>query len=88
MYETNNDMPAAYMRLRTLLDALTVNTLRFCLDGKSEDEVIHRMKGVEADLMNMIEIVGGVTPCADGYFNCGGVCVPYACFEKFARSSE
>ncbi len=87
MYESY-DMPAAYMRLRTLLDALTVNTLRYCLDGKDADDVVQRMKGVEADLMNMIEIVGGASPCADGYFNCGGVCVPYACFEKYARSAE
>ena len=84
----SSDMAAAYMRLRTLLDALTVNTLRYCLDGQTADEVAFRMKGVEADLMNMIEVVGGVAPCADGYFNCGGVCVPYACFERFAKSAE
>jgi hypothetical protein len=82
------DFPAAYMRIRTLLDALTVNTLRYCLDGETSDEVVSRMKSVEAEMMHMIEVVGGEAPCAPGYFNCGGVCLPYACFERYAKSAD
>jgi hypothetical protein len=78
---TATDFPTAYMRLRTLLDALAVNTLRYCMDGVDPDAKISRMKGVEADLMNMIEHVGGEAPCDAGYYNCGGVCVPYSCLE-------
>ena len=82
------DFPTAYMRLRTLLDALEVNTLRYCLDGADSDDCISRMITVQADLMNVIEHVGGEAPCPDGYFNCGGVCVPYSCVEEFMDQAE
>ncbi len=85
---TTLDFASAYMRLRTLLDSLEVNTLRYCLDGVDRDDCVSRMIGLEADLLNVIEHVGGESPCPDGYFNCGGVCVVYSCAEEFLQQSE
>jgi hypothetical protein len=80
--------PTSYMRLRTILDALVVNTLRHCLDGGDADECMIRMEKIEGELLEMVKQVGGDAPCDMGYFNCGGVCVPYACFEEFVASAE
>ncbi len=85
---TTTDFPTAYMRLRTLLDSLEVNTLRFCLDGKDPDEFVSRVMGLEGELMNLIGRVGGGTPCDTGYFNCGGVCVPYQCYTQMIQDSK
>ena len=85
-YET--DFPKSYMRLRTLLDALQVNALRYCLDGADHIECVSRMGAVESELIEFIGKVGGEAPCDAGYYNCGGVCVPYQCFEAFLHSSE
>lgn len=76
------------MRLRTLLDALEVNTLRYCMDGANRPDCISRMEGIEAQLMDMIEHVGGEAPCDPGYYNCGGVCVPYSCIEQAMQAAE
>lgn len=84
---TSTDFPTAYMRLRTLLDALVTNTMRYCLDDEDPVICVNRMQSVEGELMSMIESVGGQAPCDPGYFNCGGVCVPYSCFEKFTQQS-
>lgn len=84
---TTTDFPAAYMRLRTLLDALEVNTLRYCMDGNDRDLWISRIESVEAELLNMIGRVNGKAPCGPGYFNCGGVCVPYPCWEQAMKQT-
>ncbi len=83
----NNDFPIAYMRLRTLLDAVVVNTMRYCMDGENADDCVARINGVEDELINMIGRVGGEAPCDEGYFNCGGVCVPYACVEGISAQA-
>lgn len=83
MTDTNN-FTESYMRLRTLLDSLTVNTLRYCLDGEDPQVKIDRVNSIEGDLLNLIQKVGGEPGeggCDPGYFNCGGVCVPYACVQ-------
>lgn len=79
--------PTSYMRLRTILDSLVTNTLRHCLDGVDAADCISRMEGIEDELLGMIKQVGGDAPCDMGYFNCGGVCVPYACFEEFSKAA-
>jgi hypothetical protein len=84
---TTTDFPGSYMRLRTLLDALVVNTLRYCLDGEDPLVCISRMEGIEGELVSMINRVNGEAPCDPGYFNCGGVCVPYACLESFTQKA-
>ncbi|HVF46948.1 MAG TPA: hypothetical protein VNA17_05215 [Pyrinomonadaceae bacterium] len=86
---TGTDFPTAYMRLRTLLDALQVNVMRYCLDEtKDPEESVARMEGLDEELMSVIEHVGGGAPCDAGYYNCGGVCVPYQCFEAYLQTSE
>lgn len=80
--EKTSEFSIAYMRLRTLLDSLTVNTMRYCMDPPDLAARIALMKGLEAELINMISSVGGAAPCDPGYFNCGGVCVPYSCLEE------
>ena len=87
--DTTTNFSIAYMRLRTLLDSVTVNTLRYCMDPADLEARIARMQGVEAELMTVIGKVGGDAPCDAGYFNCGGVCVPYSCLEEaMAQSAQ
>lgn len=84
MTDTTN-FTESYIRLRTILDALTVNTLRFCLDGEDPQIMSDRINYIEEDLMNLVRKVGGdpgPSGCDAGYFNCGGVCVPYSCVQK------
>ena len=82
----------AYIRLRTVMDALEVNALRYCLDNTTTDERIKRAADIENKLMGVIEYVQGIPKkssdvnrlgiCDDGYYNCGGVCVPYQCTDN------
>lgn len=86
----DSDFSKTYVRLRLLLDSLTVNTLRFCLDGNDTQAKIDRVNGIENDLLNLIKTVDGDPVegvCDPGYFNCGGVCVPYACVENDMNQS-
>jgi len=86
------NFPKEYIRFRTVLDALEVNALRYCLSGTSAAERKRRAAEIEALLMPIIEKVNGrpkkssdVTlpgVCDDGYHNCGGICVPYQCPEN------
>ena len=76
---TYNDFSKAYVRLRTLLDSLQANMIRYCVDEPSLGVRLERMNGVEEELLNLIGKVGGGGPCSDGYFLCDGVCVPYRC---------
>jgi hypothetical protein len=85
--DTGN-FPKAYMRLRTVLDALEINALQYCLEDKRARARKFRAEEIETWVMPVIqmiqrkmsgddaEIAGG---CQDGYHNCGGVCVPYHC---------
>jgi uncharacterized protein YgbK (DUF1537 family) len=84
---TYDDFSKAYVRLRTLLDSLQANTIRYCVEDASLDERVDRINGVEADLMNLIGKVGGEGPCSQGYFLCDGVCVPWPCFGQTEAQS-
>ena len=80
--------PKAYMRLRTVLDALEINALQYCLEEKGTETRKLRAEEIEAWLKPVVKKIqrkllgpGGELPggCQDGYHNCGGVCVPYQC---------
>jgi hypothetical protein len=90
--EGTDGFAKAYIRLRTVLDALEVNALRYCLDNTNTAERIKRAADIERMLMYVIEQVQGIPKkssdvnrlgiCDDGYYNCGGVCVPYQCTDN------
>ncbi len=81
----------AYARLRTVTDSLEATTLRYCFESKDAAESIQRADKVEKLLMSVLEQIPDALPnieaeggCGEGYYNCGGVCVPYPCpFSKF-----
>ena len=82
----SDDFPKVYMRLRTVLDGLEINALRYCLNETKRSIRKQRAKEIEALLMPIIEKIEGLAVpgenrggCGDGYQNCGGVCVPYQC---------
>jgi len=85
---TYNDFPSAYIRLRTLLDSLQANMIRYCLEDGDVEVRLDRMNGVEEELMNLIGKVGGDSPCAPGYYLCDGVCVPYVCIYASDEGAE
>lgn len=77
------DFPNVYMRLRTVLDGLEIGALQYCL---RDDNVKERIKRAEEIIELLIPVIDEIrdktmlpTVCADGYYNCGGVCVPYQC---------
>lgn len=87
--KTAKDFPAAYIRLRTVLDSLEIETLRYCLDDKNVQKRLKRIADAESLLMTVIGKLkdktikpGDTDACGDGLFNCGGVCVPYQCPSK------
>jgi len=81
-----------YVELRTMLDSVEAGSLRLYLDPLEfekqkenyeflkhhlmiiSDHVWHREKKVKTGKKHIDE-----GPCPDGYFNCGGCCVPYEC---------
>lgn len=77
------DFMAAYARLRTVLDGLEINALRYCLSAPGDDERAQRAAEIEKEVMPLVKRFQAKTPgeegCPDGYFDCNGVCVPYAC---------
>lgn len=87
--ESSGDFPKAYMRLRTVLDALELNSLRYCLKDNDAAGRIARAAELEQALMPIItEYQDKMRPasaassqpgCPDGYFNCNGCCVPFPC---------
>jgi hypothetical protein len=85
---TYDDFSKAYVRLRTLLDSLQANMIRYCVEETSPDVRINRINGVEEDLMQLIGKVGGEGPCAQGYYLCDGVCVPYQCVGQTGSESN
>jgi hypothetical protein len=83
--EGSNDFPKAYARLRTVLDSLELTALRYCLKDTSSAKRIERAKEIEAVLIPIIREFENNIPklkpseCPDGFFNCGGCCLPYPC---------
>jgi hypothetical protein len=86
-----------YIRLRTVLDALEVHALRYCLELATPAERKARAEAIITELMPLVAKYGGVPTvsggeqqstmslsvgsCSPGYSNCNGVCVPYQCPE-------
>jgi hypothetical protein len=83
--KTASDFPPAYVRLRTVLDGLQISALRYCLEEKSVQKRLKRISELEAILLPVIRsmqdklILPPSAGCPEGYFDCGGVCVPYQC---------
>jgi hypothetical protein len=63
--------------------------IRYCLEVDGARGRIKRIREVEKTIMPLIREIqsklaiapggGGGGGCPDGYFDCGGVCVPYQC---------
>jgi len=77
-----------YIRLRTVLDGLEASALRYCLEEKNkgvrEDrlaKIIALVKPVADEIQAMYIAPGGEDGCGEGYYNCGGICVPYQCVD-------
>lgn len=82
--KSSNDFSKAYIRLRTVLDAVEIGALQYCLREESATERIKRAEEIEKLLMHVLDKIKDKTTrptasCAEGYYNCGGVCVPYQC---------
>jgi hypothetical protein len=81
--KVSDDFPKAYMRLRTVLDGLELGALQYCLREETAKERIKKAEEIEALLIPIIlKFKDKPTrdfTCAEGYYNCGGVCVPYQC---------
>ncbi len=79
------DLPQ-YARLRTLLDSLVVGCLRSYLNVDGWEHQQENYAYMEKELTKLIERIWPEVPvtddlCPDGYFNCGGCCVPYKCID-------
>ncbi len=82
----SDNLPKAYIRLRTVLDAMETSALRYCLINENAAETIKRAKEIETLLMPIITRLQNNTniipgDCPDGYFDCGGCCVCYPCID-------
>ncbi len=89
--ETNetNDFLKAYKRFRTVLDGLEITALRYCMNNNDDAHRIARAKEIEEKLMPIIEEFQSKMhtnlnlplniDCPEGFYNCGGCCVPYEC---------
>ena len=80
------DYQEAYIRLRTVMDALEIAALRYCLkDGdkqkriKRADELVQMIMPVIGTIRDNTLGPGIPAGCGDGYYECNGVCVPYQC---------
>lgn len=72
--------PEAYIRLRTVLDALEIKALRYVLKGENAAARIERAAKIEPVLRHCIEQIEGIEiGCDPGFKMCDGVCVPYDC---------
>jgi hypothetical protein len=81
---TDPEFQAAYIRLRTVLDGLEMNALRYCLETENVGTRTRRAKAIVAKVMPLLRKwqTEAVTPgeaCDEGYVLCNGVCVPYQC---------
>ena len=76
---------AQYVALRTMLDSLEIVALRYYLDNTSPEEKRKRFEELSFELKPILKRLWGAEKitlageCPDGYHNCDGVCVPYAC---------
>ena len=85
--KTSDDFPQAYIRFRTVLDALEMTAMRYFLKDKDPAKRVARAEEFERDLMPIIKqyqrrMIGGSRPgeCPEGFFDCGnGCCLPYPC---------
>ena len=82
--KVSDDFPKAYMRLRTVLDGLEIGALQYCLREESAKERIKKAEEIEKLLIPILDKIkdkhtGPQNACAEGYYNCGGICVPYQC---------
>jgi hypothetical protein len=82
--KNQDDFAKAYVRLRTVLDALEIGALQRCLEEQTPELRIKRAQEIETLLLPIIKKIKKDKPtradaCAEGYWNCGGVCVPYQC---------
>jgi hypothetical protein len=77
----------SYIRLRTLLDSLQANSLRYVMKAESTDERLDRIGRLEGEIRSLVKEIGGEGPCADGYYLCYGVCVPYQCVGQSESQS-
>ncbi len=83
----SGNIPKTYIRLRTILDALEISALRYCLIDANAAETIKRAKELEALLMPIVTRLQNNIQrgCPDGYFDCGGCCVCHPCIEGMSR---
>jgi len=82
--KNQDDFAKVYIRLRTVLDALEIGALNLCLQEETVELRIKRAEEIEKLLLPIIKKLKDKTilpysGCAEGYWNCGGVCVPYQC---------
>lgn len=83
----------AYIRLRTVLDGLEQNALRYCLADTNSKIRIQRAEEISDLLIPIIHRLEkkinpvGHLGCPDGYYDCGGICVAYQC-PMFDNQSE
>jgi hypothetical protein len=75
---------AAYVELRTVLDSLEFGAIRYFLAGTSSAEMNTRMETVRTQLLPIIQFLYAQgeeeeIECPEGFNECNGVCVPYAC---------
>ncbi len=82
----SKNFPEAYIRFRTVLDALEITAMRYFLENKDERERVERAEEFEQILMPIIkkyqsQMMSDSHPgeCPDGFFNCGGCCLAYPC---------
>lgn len=82
---TPDSFDKQYIRLRSVLDALHTNAIRYCLEYTDAESRTERAMEIESILKPALQLTGGEPSpegvCAEGYNNCGGVCVPYRCPE-------
>ena len=75
-----------YVELRTMLDSVVAGSLRYYLDPLEFERQKENYKFLKHHLMTISDRVWhrekkpvSDDPCPDGYYNCGGCCVPYEC---------
>ncbi len=84
--KNSSDFSKTYIELRTVLDALEITALRYCLMEKGEadrikhaEKMIKKLKPIVQKYQTKMQMSGGGGGCCEGFFYCHGVCVPYPC---------
>lgn len=92
--DASKELLQTYVKLRTILDAIELGSLRYFLTGVDEAEKMKRAKKLLDKLIPLMrriqkwdaETIGdaGIPTedpghCPDGYYMCYGACVPYPC---------